>query len=108
MQMHVQTPLAAPIRRMLTTVKRGAARYDGSGRNVAGERERRVWTFAEADYLFGSGALRIIIDTVDWSRPRVHDGQTWYDVHGTEVSSDGRVIGPRQTTVKATSLRPAR
>jgi len=36
--------------------------------------ERRVWTFDESDYLFGAGALRMIVESVDWSRPRVRDG----------------------------------
>ena len=67
--------------------------------------ERRVWTFDESDYLFGAGALRMIVETVDWSRPRVRDGETWYDVQGVEVTTDDRVIGPRRTTVKASRLR---
>jgi hypothetical protein len=67
--------------------------------------ERRVWTFDENDYLFGAGALWMIVESVDWSRPRVRDGETWYDVQGVEVTSDGRVVGPRRTTVKASRLR---
>jgi hypothetical protein len=66
---------------------------------------RRVWTFEESDYLFGSGELQMIVESVDWSRPRLHDGDTWYEVHGVEVADDGRVIGPRRTTVKASRLR---
>jgi hypothetical protein len=69
--------------------------------------QRKVWTFEENDYLFGAGTLRMIVDTVDWSRPRVHDGQTWYDVQGVEIAADGRVIGPRRTSVKASRLTPA-
>jgi hypothetical protein len=65
----------------------------------------RVWTFAETDYLFGAGVLRMVIEGVDWTRPRTHDGETWYDVHGVEISNDGRVVGPRQTTVKASRLK---
>ena len=70
--------------------------------------ERRVWTFDESDYLFGAGALRMIVESVDWSRPRVRDGETWYDVQGIEVTLEGRVVGPRRTTVKASRLRIAK
>jgi hypothetical protein len=66
---------------------------------------RRVWTFEESDYLFGSGELRMIVESIDWSRPRLHDGDTWYEVQGVEVTGDGRVVGPRRTTVKASRLR---
>ncbi|WP_203817014.1 hypothetical protein [Paractinoplanes ferrugineus] len=66
---------------------------------------RNVWVFAESDYQFGVGPLHMIVDQVDWSRPRTHEGQIWIDVHGTEVSEDGRVIGPRQTAVRAGRLR---
>jgi hypothetical protein len=70
--------------------------------------ERRVWTFDETDYLFGAGALRMIVESVDWSRPRERDGETWYDVTGVEVTPEGRVVGPRRTTVRASRLRIAR
>ena len=56
-----------------------------------GEPHRNIWVFAESDYLYGAGPLRMIIERVDWSQPRMHEGQTWYDVHGTEVSADGDV-----------------
>ncbi|MFI5896815.1 hypothetical protein ACIA5D_42615 [Actinoplanes sp. NPDC051513] len=77
----------------------------GSRLNGDGGPERQAWTFEETDYLFGSGPLHLIIDNIDWSRPRVYNGQNWYDVRGTEVSADGRVIGPRQSTVRASRLR---
>ncbi|WP_433306028.1 hypothetical protein ACQP2F_19680 [Actinoplanes sp. CA-030573] len=67
---------------------------------------QRVWTFEETDYLFGAGALHMVVDRVDWTRPRQHNGETWYDVDGTEVTKDGRVIGPRHTTVRASRLQP--
>ena len=70
--------------------------------------ERRVWTFDENDYLFGAGALRMIVESVDWSRPRERDGETWYDVQGVELTPDDRVVGPRRTTVKASRLRIVR
>jgi hypothetical protein len=81
---------------------------EGRSEADVGETRREVWVFAESEYLFGAGPLHMIIDHVDWSHPRTHEGQTWFDVHGTEVSADGRVIGPRQTAVKAGRLRPSR
>ncbi|MEU4420889.1 hypothetical protein AB0F81_09695 [Actinoplanes sp. NPDC024001] len=66
---------------------------------------QRVWTFDEPDYLFGTGPLRMIVERVDWSQPRMRDGETWFDVQGVEVTADGRVVGPRRTTVKASRLR---
>jgi hypothetical protein len=69
---------------------------------------RRVWIFAESDYRFGSGELRMIIESVDWSRPQTDAGESWYDVRGIEVAADGRVIGPRQTMVRASRLNAVR
>jgi hypothetical protein len=71
------------------------------------EPAKRVWMFAETDYRFGAGTLRMTIDKVNWSAPVTHDGETWYEVHGTEISEDGRVIGPRRTTVRASRLSHA-
>ena len=68
----------------------------------------RVWIFAETDYRFGTGELRMTVTSIDWSQPHVHDGVSWYDVRGTEVTADGRVIGPRQTMVRASRLNGAR
>ena len=74
---------------------------EGTGR-------RPVWTFAEADYRFGTGPLRMTVDHVDWTSPVQQDGEVWYEVTGTEVSNDGRVIGPRRTVVRAARLTALR
>jgi hypothetical protein len=68
----------------------------------------QVWILAETDYRFGAGELRLVVSSVDWSQPHVLDGESWYDVRGTEVTADGRVIGPRQTMVRASRLNGAR
>lgn len=64
----------------------------------------RVWAFAEPDYRFGAGTLRMTVDRINWSAPLTDDGDLWYEVSGTEVSEDGRIIGPRRTMVRASRL----
>jgi hypothetical protein len=73
-----------------------------------GTRRRPVWTFAEADYRFGAGVLRMTVDHVDWGSPVQQDGEVWYEVAGVELSDDGRVIGPRRTMVRAARLSALR
>ena len=68
------------------------------------EKERRVFTFAEEDYRFGAGSLRMTIERIDWDRPFQHDGGNWYEVHGTELTEDGRVIGRRRVLVRGIRL----
>lgn len=63
-----------------------------------------VSVFAEPDYRFGSGALRMRVERVDWTRPMHHDGETWYEVDGIEMAADGREIGRRQALVKGSRL----
>jgi hypothetical protein len=73
-----------------------------------GTRRRPVWTFAEADYRFGAGPLLMTVDQVDWTAPVQQDGEVWYEVSGTEVATDGRVVGPRRTLVRAGRLAAIR
>jgi hypothetical protein len=73
-----------------------------------GVRRRPVWTFAEADYRFGVGPLLMTVDHVDWTAPMQQDGEVWYEVTGTEIATDGRVVGPRRTMVRAARLAPLR
>jgi hypothetical protein len=68
------------------------------------ESKRRVFTFAEEDYRFGAGALRMAVERIDWDRPFVQDGGNWYEVHGVELAQDGRVIGRRQALVRGSRL----
>jgi hypothetical protein len=63
-----------------------------------------VSTFAEADYRFGSGCLRMAVERVRWAKPLRQDGETWYEVDGGELTCDGREVGRRQAVVKASRL----
>ena len=62
-----------------------------------------LWTFAEEDYRYGIGPLRLRIERV-MSTPVHQDGDLWYEVEGVEVSDQGRVVGPRRATVRASRL----
>ena len=63
-----------------------------------------VQTFAETDYRFGAGPLRMTVEHVDWSNPVVHDGETWYEIAGVELTMDGREVRRRQALVKGSRL----
>jgi hypothetical protein len=65
---------------------------------------KRVSVFAESDYRFGAGPLRMIIEHVDWSRPVVNDGEYWYEVDGIEMTADDREIGRRRSLIRGRSL----
>ena len=66
---------------------------------------RQVSQFAETDYRYGTGTLRIMIDHIDWSRPFESDGEHWYQVYGIEVTADDREIGSRQALVRGRRLK---
>lgn len=63
-----------------------------------------VQTFIEDDYRYGSGPLRMAVEHVDWSNPVQHDGEMWYEIAGTELTTDGRPVRRRQALVKGSRL----
>lgn len=65
---------------------------------------RPVSHFAEADYCYGTGLLAIRVERVDWAKPVQYDGDTWYEVDGVELTTDGREIGRRQVLVRGSRL----
>jgi hypothetical protein len=75
----------------------------GAGRNAG--RGRRVLVLAEVDYRFGAGTLRLAVTRVRWDAPQRDDDETWYEVEGTELTSDGRAVGLRSTLVRGSRLR---
>jgi hypothetical protein len=66
--------------------------------------EEAVSYFAESDYRFGAGPLRIRVKRVDWQRPISYDDDNWYEVDGIEVTAEGREVGRRQALVRGRSL----
>jgi hypothetical protein len=65
---------------------------------------RPVSHFAETDYCYGTGALALRVERVDWNRPVQRDGENWYEVEGVEMTADGREIGRRQALVRGKRL----
>ena len=97
--MHVQTRMHGGVRSdALCIVGNRPASDDDRARHGATQRTRRAgMDFPEPDYRFGTGEVRMTIDSVDWSTPQTHEGETWYDVRGPRslpmaVSSVG--VGP--------------
>ena len=84
------------------------ARHQRGEMTIPDQNPGPIWTFAEADYRFGSGPLRIRIERVLASAPVQHDGEVWYEIEGVEVSDQGLIIGPRRATVRASRLPAVR
>ena len=57
--------------------------------------------FAEADYCYGVGPIRIRLVRVDWSRPVPHEGDTWLGVHGVVIDEAGREGAVREMLIRA-------
>jgi hypothetical protein len=64
----------------------------------------RVRVFAEPDYRYGAGELRLVIEHIDRAHPQRYDGETWYEVRGTQVTEAGHPLGPRQVFIRADRL----
>ena len=67
-----------------------------------------VRTFAETDYRFGSGPLKMAIEHVDWLTPMLYEDENWYEVYGVEQTLDGREVGRRQALVRGSRLSSLR
>jgi hypothetical protein len=65
---------------------------------------RQAAHFAELDYCYGAGSLWMRVERIEWTRPVEYNGETWYEVDGIEVTSDGREIGRRQALVRSRRL----
>jgi hypothetical protein len=63
-----------------------------------------VAVFAEADYCYGFGPLRLRIQHIDRTTPVWYDGENWYQVEGVEVDANGREFGHRQVLVRGSRL----
>jgi len=82
----------------------GSGSVDEEAMSKSPSPERRVWMFAEADYRFGIGPLRLLVERVDWSAPQQWDGEVWYEVQGVEIGDDGRAFGRRLALVRGSRL----
>jgi hypothetical protein len=63
-----------------------------------------VCHFEESDYCYGTGSLTMRVERIDWSKPVHYDGESWYEVDGIEITSDGREVGRRQALVRGRRL----
>jgi len=89
----------------------GGSGADEEERWMQSDRDRQeppVSLFAESDYRFGAGPLRMRVKRVDWKRPVLYEDQNWYEVDGIEVTADGREVGPRLALVRGASLSSLR
>jgi hypothetical protein len=69
----------------------------------------QVVVLAERDYCFGRGELTLRIGRVDYAHPVRYDNDTFYKVHGVQVSWTGADIAEREVLVRARLLpRPDR
>jgi hypothetical protein len=60
--------------------------------------------FAEADYCYGVGPLRLRADHIDWANPIQYDQDTWYYVDGVESTGSGIELGRRRVLVRGRRL----
>jgi hypothetical protein len=60
--------------------------------------------FAEVDYCYGTGPLRLRVQRIAWETPTLYDGETWYQVQGVEVLPNGTEGGQRQVLVRGRRL----
>ena len=58
----------------------------------------------EADYLYGAGAVTLVINGVD--RIFRYAGEDWVELHGRQVMTGGATI-PRVVSVRVSALRSA-
>ncbi|GIF11311.1 hypothetical protein [Actinoplanes teichomyceticus] len=60
-----------------------------------------VHEFAESDYCYGIGTIRLRVVRVDWDKPIPHEGETWLGVRGIVVDPDGREGVVREVLIRA-------
>ncbi|WP_231956816.1 MULTISPECIES: hypothetical protein [unclassified Actinoplanes] len=60
-----------------------------------------VHEFAEADYCYGIGPIRLRVVRVDRHRPIPHEGEVWLAVQGIVVDPDGREGAVREVLIRA-------
>jgi hypothetical protein len=60
-----------------------------------------VYEFAESDYCYGVGPIRLRLVRVDLHRLIPHDGDTWVGVRGVVVDRAGREGAVREMLIRA-------
>ena len=60
-----------------------------------------MYEFAESDYCYGVGPIRLRLVRVDFTKPIPHDGDTWIGVRGIVVDRAGREGAEREMLIRA-------
>ncbi|MEU4419018.1 hypothetical protein AB0F81_00180 [Actinoplanes sp. NPDC024001] len=60
--------------------------------------------FAESDYCYGVGPIRLRLVRVDWTKPIPHDGDIWIGVRGVVIDRAGREGALREMLIRAGRL----
>jgi hypothetical protein len=101
-------PLAVLLERMRAVGARLANRLR---RRAVGRRLGRmaaptgtVMIFAEPDYQYGIGPLRLRVDRVDRAHPAYYDGEKWFPVEGVQLDAAGHELGRRSVLVRGRRL----
>ena len=57
--------------------------------------------FAESDYCYGVGPIRLRLVRVDWAKPIPHEDDTWLGVRAVVVDRAGREVAVREMLIRA-------
>ncbi|WP_045746718.1 hypothetical protein [Actinoplanes rectilineatus] len=60
-----------------------------------------IFEFAESDYCYGIGPVRLRLLEVNWAKPVPHDGDTWLGVRGVVIDPSGREGAIREMLIRA-------
>ena len=83
------------------------ARWSGSAPRIRDHVLRQsgprwpVYEFAESDYCYGVGPIRLRLVRVDWDKPIPHEDDTWLGVRAVVVDRAGREVAVREMLIRA-------
>ncbi|PRX20365.1 hypothetical protein CLV67_108163 [Actinoplanes italicus] len=60
-----------------------------------------VYEFAESDYCYGIGPIRLRLEWVNWSQPIPHEGDYWLGVRGVVIDQYGQDGAVREMLIRA-------
>jgi hypothetical protein len=60
--------------------------------------------FAETDYRWGKGTLRLRLVHVEWSRVVAFEGDSWLETEGVVIDAEGHEGDRRQYLIRAESI----
>ena len=60
-----------------------------------------MYEFAESDYCYGIGPIRLRLERVNWAQPIPHEGDYWLGVRGVVIDRSGREGAVREMLIRA-------